>query len=323
VRIQIPPQACAGELDLHPNVRESRCFASSSISACGRASKNSSTIWPGKQCGASRRKDKPSGAAGKTAAFIKTKPRGVARVTGGAGNATRIVGLLGGIFTWGEKRGFVSGANPCHRLELRADGAEDRMLSAEELVRLGEVLRRHEADAPLAVAALKLIALTGLRRAEAYGLRWAEIDLEGSCLRLTETKSGRSMRAIGVAALEHLRSLPRLHPEFVFPNVLGSGPADLVKRIAALFNEAGLHDARGHDLRRTFASLAADEGYSDATIGELLGHARHGVTRKHYIRRPDAALIAAADRVSGRIASLLDRATDASTVIPFPGSVSA
>jgi site-specific recombinase XerC len=257
-------------------------------------------------------------AAGKTAAVIKTKPRGVARVTGGAGNATRIVGLLGGIFTWGEKRGFVSGANPCHRLELRADGAEDRMLSAEELVRLGKVLRQHEADAPLAVAALKLIALTGLRRAEAYGLRWAEIDLDGSCLRLTETKSGRSMRAIGVAAVEHLRSLPRLHPQYVFPNSTGSGPADLVKRIAALFNEAGLHDARGHDLRRTFASLAADEGYSDATIGELLGHARQGVTRRHYIRRPDAALVAAADRVAGRITTMLDRSSEASADHSIP-----
>jgi integrase len=175
-------------------------------------------------------------AAGKTAAVIKTKPRGVARVTGGAGNAARIVGLLGGIFTWAEKRGFVSGANPCRRLDLRADLAEDRVLCADELVRL---------------------ALTGLRRGEAYGLRWTEIDSEGSCLRLAETKSGRSMRAIGSAAVEHLRSLPRLHPEFVFPNSSGSVPADLVKRIAALFNEAGLHDARGHDLRRTFASLAA------------------------------------------------------------------
>jgi integrase len=262
-------------------------------------------------------------AAGKTAAIIKTKPRGIARVTGGAGNATRIVGLLGGIFTWAEKRGLVSGANPCHRLELRADGAKDRMLSAEELVSLGEVLRRHEADAPLAVAALRLIALTGLRRGEAYGLRWGEIDFEGSCLRLAETKTGRSMRAIGAAAVEHLRSLPRLHPQYVFPNSTGSGPADLKKRIAGLFDEAGLQDARGHDFRRTFASFGDDEGYSEATIGELLGHARQGVTHKHYIRRPDAALVAAADRVAGRIAAMLDGGTEASAVIPFPGYVSA
>lgn len=262
-------------------------------------------------------------AAGKTAVTIKTKARGVARVTGGAGNATRIVGLLGGIWTWAEKRGFVSGANPCHRLELRADRAEDRVLSAEEMARLGDVLRRRQVEAPMAVAALRLLAFTGLRRGEAYSLRWAEIDLDGSCLRLAETKSGRSMRAIGGAAVEHLRSLPRLHPELVFPNSSGSGAADLVKRIAALFNEAGLHDARGHDLRRTFASVAADEGYSDATIGELLGHARQGVTSKHYIRRPDAALIAAAGRVSGRIAATLDRGVEASAILPFRASLSA
>jgi Phage integrase family len=81
---------------------------------------------------------------------------------------------------------------------------------------------------------------------------------------------------------------------------------DLKKQISALFDAAGLHDARGHDLRRTFASLAADEGYGDATIGELLGHARRGVTARHYIRRPDAALVAAADRVAERIAASLD-----------------
>jgi integrase len=88
----------------------------------------------------------------------------------------------------------------------------------------------------------------------------------------------------------------------------------LKKRLGALFDAAGLHDARGHDLRRTFASMAADEGYGDATIGELLGHARSGVTARHYIRRPYAALIAAADKVSARIAALLDGRHAASVV---------
>ena len=43
-----------------------------------------------------------------------------------------------------------------------------------------------------------------------------------------------------------------------------------------------------------------------ATIGELLGHARVGVTHRHYIRRPDAALVAAADGVAARIAAAMD-----------------
>jgi integrase len=87
--------------------------------------------------------------------------------------------------------------------------------------------------------------------------------------------------------------------------------------IAELFDAAGLHNARAHDLRRTFGSIAADEGYSDATIAELLGHARRGVTQRHYIRRPDAALITAADRVSARIAGLLDGSEVTAELIPF------
>src|SRR5204862_4379714 len=89
--------------------------------------------------------------------------------------------------------------------------------------------------------------------------------------------------------------------EWVFPNRTSTGRAELKSSIAALFDGAGIKDARSHDLRRTFGSVAADEGYSDATVGELLGHSRRGVTQRHYIRRPDSALIAAAERVSERI----------------------
>ena len=92
----------------------------------------------------------------------------------------------------------------------------------------------------------------------------------------------------------------------MFPNRGGTGRADLKKALAGLFEAAGLAGVRSHDLRRTFASVAADEGYSDATIGELLGHSRRGVTARHYIRRPDAALVAAADSVSALIAAALD-----------------
>jgi integrase len=86
--------------------------------------------------------------------------------------------------------------------------------------------------------------------------------------------------------------------DFVFPSSSGNGHAYLNKRLAAIFDEAGLSDARAQTLRRTFASVAANEGYSEATIGELLGHARRGVTTRHYIRRPDAALLSAADITS-------------------------
>jgi integrase len=158
----------------------------------------------------------------------------------------------------------------------------------------------------MACAALRLSALTGLRRQEAVGLQWREIDLDGSCLRLGETKTGRSTRPIGKAAIEHLRAIPRLHDEWLFPNRGGTGSADLKRPIAAIFDAAGLKDARSRDLRRSFASVAAELGYGDAAIAELLGHARRGVTEKHYIRRPDAVLIEAATRTARMISTALD-----------------
>jgi hypothetical protein len=42
-------------------------------------------------------------AEGETAARIKTRKRGLARVRGGKGTATPTVGLLGAIFTYAER----------------------------------------------------------------------------------------------------------------------------------------------------------------------------------------------------------------------------
>jgi integrase len=195
---------------------------------------------------------------------------------------------------------------------------KNRVLSAEELSALGKAIEANEQRSPLAAGALRLIALTGLRREEACGLRWSEIDAEGFCLRLEATKTGRSTRPLGKAARELLRALPRRSDEWVFPSREGNGSATLKNPIADMFDAAGLADARSQTLRRTFASIAADEGYSDATIGELLGHSRRGVTARHYIRRPDAALVAAADRVSARIvAAMAGRAETDGSVIPL------
>lgn len=252
-------------------------------------------------------------AQGKTAVEIRTKARGVARVTGGAGTATRVVELLGGIWSWAEKRDMVSGASPTVGVERSKGDAKDRVLTGEELARLGNAMRAQAPARQAAVAALRLIALTGLRREEACGLRWDEVSFSESCLRLKDTKTGKSIRPIGRRALDLLSTLPRVN-QFVFSGRSDDRSADLKKQLAALFDAAGLSDARSHDLRRTFASAAADMDYGDATIGEMLGHAKRGVTARHYIRRPDAALVEAVTRVSDRIAAALDSSSLADVV---------
>jgi integrase len=258
-------------------------------------------------------------AAGKTATVAKTKARGKAIVTGGAGTAAKAVGLLGGICTWAQRRGLVpEGVNPAHGVEKAASKSKDRVLSADELRTLGRLLEGRATDLPAVVTALRLIALTGLRRDEACSLRWREIDELGQCLRLENTKTGRSVRPISKVAMDLLQSLPRQDGvEWVFPRADGKASADMKKRFSALFDAAGLSDARSHDLRRTFASVAADLGYGDATIAELLGHARRGVTERHYVRRSDPVLLAAADRVSRRIANAIGVPEETAEVVPL------
>jgi integrase len=255
-------------------------------------------------------------ASGETATTVKTKKRGVARVTGGKATAGRVVELLGGIWSWAERRELVTGTNPVRGVTKYKPDARDRHLSYEELARLGKAMREECVRRPAAVAALRLITLTGMRREEACGLRWCEFDAENRCLRLEHTKTGKSIRPVGSSAYELLKSLSK-NGDYVFPAQRSNdatreatGSSDLKKALGALFAAAGIDDASPHDMRRTFASVAADEGYDDNTIRALLGQSRKGVTEKHYIRRSPAALVAVADRVASRILIALDSGDD-------------
>jgi integrase len=111
-------------------------------------------------------------AEGKSAKRVKTKRRGLARVRGGRGTATRAVGLLGAIFTYAVRRGLRPD-NPVHGVIRFADGKRSRRLSDDEYAALGEALRKAEAANiwPAAIAATRFLALTGWRSGEALGLR--------------------------------------------------------------------------------------------------------------------------------------------------------
>src|SRR5262249_23085875 len=115
-------------------------------------------------------------AEGKSAAHIKTKRRGLARVRGGRGTATRALGLLGAIFSYAVRRGLRLD-NPVHGVIRFADGKRERRLSDGEYAALGEALQRAEIAAiwPAAINAARFLALTGWRSGEALGLQWAEV----------------------------------------------------------------------------------------------------------------------------------------------------
>jgi len=102
------------------------------------------------------------------------------------------------------------------------------------------------------------IALTGCGRSEMINLRWIETDMEGSCLRLVDSKEGASTRAVGLPVVEFLES--RWTSEvgtYVFPgqgdhNAFGSFPNHWEK----IIRNTPLEDITPHVLRHSFASIA-------------------------------------------------------------------
>ena len=257
-------------------------------------------------------------AGGETAARSRTgKPRGVSHVRGGRGVATRTVGLLGAIFTYAVAK-RLRPDNPVRGVVRFADQKRERRLSDDEYAALGAALRQAERTIwPPAVACLRFLALTGWRSGEALGLRWADVDLARRTATLADTKTGRSMRPLSHAACDLLRALPRMGDgALVFPASRGDGRMTGFPRLFARIAKLGSLpvDVTPHVLRHSFASLAADLGYSEPTIGALIGHKGASITSR-YVHSADAVLLAAADAVARRPADLLGEAAPEAAVV--------
>ena len=114
---------------------------------------------------------------GNTAKDEKTRKRGRARVTGGAGTARMAIELLRSIFNWAKVK-----PNPCDGVKTGSSGTREAILEdSDGYQRLFATLDKMETErrirSPVADA-IRLIALTGCRRGEAAGLRWRHVDLK-------------------------------------------------------------------------------------------------------------------------------------------------
>lgn len=247
--------------------------------------------------------------AGKTRVSVKTKKlRGKAIVCGGAGTATRTVGLLGGILTYAVDAGIIE-RNPAHGLKKPKDNVRNRRLTEAEYRILGSILldAAENEKYTMTVDIIRQIAMTGCRRTEMIRLMRTEVDAAGSCLCLVDSKEGASIRPIGLPVVEYLEERCKgLTGTYVFPgqdedNAFGSFP----NHWEQIFKDTPLVDVTPHVLRHSFASIANDLGFTEVTIAALVGHSKGSVTSK-YIHTLDTALIMAADTISGYIKGLLD-----------------
>ena len=220
--------------------------------------------------------------------------------------ANRCLQFLSKMFNLTEIWGLrPDGSNPCRHVKKYPEKKRERFLSAEEMKRLGDTLRECEEyglESAAAIAAIRLLILTGCRLGEIMTLKWGYVDFERGALHLPDSKTGAKTVHIGSAAMEVLGRIERLpdNPWVITGKLPGAHLTDLQRPWRRIRKRAGLDDVRIHDLRHSFASSAASSGYSLPMIGKLLGHSQTQTTARYAHLAADPVK-EAADKVSREI----------------------
>lgn len=165
-------------------------------------------------------------------------------------------------------------------------------------------------DLPLG-SLFMLMLMTGVRRGEALGLRWEDVDFKAGVisirqqlqridgqLKATDVKTEKSRRSINLpkSMVEELKVLKsnqgkaRLGSElwqdtgYVFTTSIGSpfDPRNVAERFQTACTRAGIGKWHPHELRHTAASLMLAEGVPLQVVSSILGHASIRITSDVY-----------------------------------------
>lgn len=139
-----------------------------------------------------------------------------------------------------------------------------------------------------------LMANTGLRRAEAQHLEWADIGADAITVRSEQdarTKSGR-WRSVPLSpgAREALSHFPRSHRTILPP----IAPWSLSRAFSRTLRRAEI-PGRLHDLRHTFVSALIQQGVPLAIVQQIAGHSAPSVTARYAHLAPQHLIAAVCD----------------------------
>jgi integrase len=239
-----------------------------------------------------------------------------AEMVGSPFAANRFLATVSKMFAFAEERGLVPErhANPAAKIQHYREYRRERFLSTEELARLGDALSASQAD-PFAVAAIRLLILTGARLQEIVTARWEQVDLDRGVIFLDDSKTGAKPVYLSAAVLEVLASLPRVsgNPYIIAGAKDGAPRADLKRPWAAVTKAAELDGVRLHDLRHSFASIGAGASMGLPVLGKLLGHSQAATTHR-YAHLDADPLRRAADTIGATIDAAMRRKTPGQVV---------
>jgi integrase len=184
-------------------------------------------------------------------------------------------------------------SNPARGVKMFREKARERFLSETEISAAADAIDQAEREGkvgPFGVAGLRLALFTGARSGEITAIQWGHIDWQRKLVRLPDSKTNEPRTIhLSDAAIEVLKTVPRVGPYVI----AGAVPAEPYKNLSRAWivarAYAGLDDVRLHDLRHSYASLAAGRGVPLQMIGKLLGHKVVATTQRYAHLARDAA----------------------------------
>ena len=218
-------------------------------------------------------------------------------------------GVLKNIFGYAERNDMIA-KNPMNRVDSpKIPKKPVDALSAEQAAEFFKKL----SDCPLDFhALLHLMITTGLRRGEAIGIKWKDIDEKNRVLHIERAvaytkqtgtvvdtpKTASSIRTVPLmpSTLHLLQQLKwqtkKEHPDallkeiFVFHGVNDlfrpRDPNAVTQRVKRFMKNSGLPDMSPHDLRHSCASLLLSQGADIKSVQNILGHSDSSTTLNFY-----------------------------------------
>jgi integrase len=198
--------------------------------------------------------------------------------------ANYTVATVRALLSFAVRRGFRAN-NPALGIKPYRENRRERFLSEQEIGAAADAITSAEADGvigPFAAAGLRLALFTGARSGEVTAIKWDHVDFPRRLIRLPDSKTNEPRTIhLSDAAIEVLRSTPHVSP-FVVAGLKRAQPYKNLTRAWRIARKyAGLNDVRLHDLRHSYASLAAGRGVSLHMIGKLLGHKDPATTQRY------------------------------------------
>lgn len=206
---------------------------------------------------------------------------------------------------YAQDNGMTLICNP-HKLSVKKRDREMRVLTPQEQAALVRVLL-HDTD--LCKFGVMLSLYTGIRIGELCALRWENLSLSTSALKvrktiqriqdrnvgattktkviITEPKSQCSIRDIPLPAFltelaQQFEAAPKAYvlsgnqSKYIEPRIMQN-------KFKRYISEANIGDANFHATRHTFATRCVEVGFDMKTLSEILGHANVNITLNRYV----------------------------------------